>query len=82
MLPPPMFPPVKTAQGDFAVNTSAPLSKWLVLKQFKSQAACKKKLKTMAEFYRCVSSNDPALKPTPTPAAAPSTAASVTKQKK
>ena len=62
MLPPPMFPPVKTAEGDFAVNSKAPLSQWLTLKKLNSQSECKAKLKTMPSFYRCVSSDDPALK--------------------
>ena len=73
MLPPPVFPPVKTADGDFAVNSKAPLSQWLTLKKLSSQSACKAKLKTMPSFYRCVSSDDPALKRAAKPKSAPST---------
>ena len=74
MLPPPMFPPVKTAGGDYAVNSKAPLSQWLTLKKLDSQSQCKAQLKTMPSFYRCVSSDDSALKKTAVkPKSAPST---------
>ncbi len=73
MLPPPVFPPVKDASGDYAVNSKAPLSQWLTLKKLGSESACKAELKTMAPFYRCVSSGDPALKRASRPKSAPST---------
>ena len=61
------------AGGDFAVNSKAPLSQWLTLKKLSSQSECKAKLKTMPSFYRCVSSDDPALKRAAKPKSAPST---------
>jgi hypothetical protein len=74
MLPPPIFPPVKTSDGDYAVNSKAPLSQWLTLKKLSSQSECKAKLKTMPSFYRCVSSDDPGLKKTAAkPKSGPST---------
>ena len=74
MLPPPVFPPVKTASGDYAVNSKAPLSQWLTLKKLESQGQCKAQLKTMPSYYRCVSSDDPALKKSAAkPKSAPST---------
>ena len=72
MLPPPVFPPVKTADGDYAVNSKAPLSQWLTLKKLGSQSECKAQLKTMPSFYRCVSSDDAALKRAAKPKSAPS----------
>lgn len=73
MLPPPIFPPVKDASGDYAVNGKAPLSQWLTLKKLGSEGACKTELKTMPSFYRCVSSDDPKLKRAARPKSAPST---------
>ena len=73
MLPPPVFPPIKTADGDYAVNSKAPLSQWLTFKKLGSQGECKAQLKTMPSFYRCVASNDPALKRAANPKSAPST---------
>jgi hypothetical protein len=50
-----------------------PLSQWLTFKTFKSEEACKARLKTMQPFYKCVSSDDPALKKkAPAAAGAPS----------
>lgn len=73
MLPPPMFPPVKEASGDYAVNAKAPLSQWLAFKKLGSEGACKAELKQMPPYYRCVSSSDPALKRASRPKSAPST---------
>jgi len=38
------------------------VSQWLTFKKLGSQGECKAQLKTMPSFYRCVASNDPALK--------------------
>ena len=73
MLPPPKFPPVKTASGDFAVNVKAPLTQWHTLKTLGSESDCKALLKTKAPYYRCVASDDPALKRASRPKSAPST---------
>jgi hypothetical protein len=73
MLPPPVFPPVKDASGDYKMNTTAPMSQWLKFKTLQSESACKEQLKKMPAFYRCVASDDPALKrPASAPAGAPS----------
>jgi hypothetical protein len=73
MLPPPIMPPVKDASGDYKVNTTAPMSQWLKFKTLKSEDACKAQLKKVQPFYKCVSSDDPALKAhVPAPASAPS----------
>ena len=74
MLPPPIFPPVKDASGNYKMNTTVPLSQWLTFKTFASEEACKAKLKQAPSFYRCISSDDPALKKKAAAAAgAPST---------
>jgi len=73
MLPPPIMPPVKDAAGDYKVNTTAPMSQWLKFKTLKSEDACKAQLKKVQPYYKCVSSDDPALKKhTPAAAGAPS----------
>ena len=73
MLPPPIMPPVKDASGDYKVNTTAPMSQWIKFKTLKSQDACKAQLKKVQPYYKCVSSDDPALKKhTPAAASAPS----------
>ncbi len=73
MLPPPVFPPVKDAAGDYKMNSTAPLSQWLKFKTLKSEEACQAQLKKVQPFYKCVSSDDPALKAhVPAPAGAPS----------
>ena len=74
MLPPPVFPPVKDAGGDYKMNTAAPMSQWIKFKAFKSEQACKAQLKEVQPFYKCVASDDPALKAhaAPVPASAPS----------
>ena len=73
MLPPPVYPPVKEASGDYKMNITAPMSQWLKFKTLKSEGACKAQLKKVQPFYKCVSSDDPALKPHhPATAAAPS----------
>ena len=73
LMPPPVFPPVKGASGDYKMNLTAPMSQWLTFKTLKSEDACKAKLKKVQPFYKCVSSDDPALKKhTPAAASAPS----------
>jgi hypothetical protein len=76
MLPPPVFPPVKDASGEYKMNSAAPMSQWVKFKTLESEHACKAQLKEMPSFYKCVKSDDPALKP-PAQAAAggPSTGA-------
>jgi hypothetical protein len=73
MLPPPVFPPVKDADGNYAVNPKAPLPQWLTFQKYSSQGDCKERKKTMPSYYRCVASNDPALKRASRPKSAPST---------
>jgi hypothetical protein len=74
MLPPPVFPPVQDAKGEYQMNATAPITQWLKLKTLKSEKECKTQLKKMPAFYRCFASNDPVLKSTPkTAAGAPST---------
>ena len=74
MLPPPVFPPIKEASGNYKMNTAAPLSQWLKLKTLDSEDACKAQLKKMPSFYKCIASYDTALKPPARAAAsAPST---------
>ncbi len=73
MLPPPVFPPVKDASGDYKMNSAAPMSQWIKFKTLKSEGACKAQLKKMQPFYKCVASDDPALKgPAHSPVGAPS----------
>ncbi len=73
MLPPPVFPPVKDASGDYKMNTTAPMSQWIKFKTLESEAACKAQLKKVQPFYKCVPSDDPALKkPARAAAGAPS----------
>jgi hypothetical protein len=62
MLPPPIFPPVKDSSGHYKMNNTAPLSQWLTFKTLPSEEACKAQLKKVQPFYRCISSDDPALK--------------------
>jgi hypothetical protein len=62
MLPPPVFPPVKDAAGNYEVNSGAPMSQWIKFKTLGSEAGCKARLKKMPSFYKCVKSDDPALK--------------------
>ncbi len=62
MLPPPVFPPVKDASGNYQVNSGAPMSQWIKFKTLGSEAGCKARLKKMPSFYKCVKSDDPALK--------------------
>ena len=72
MLPPPVYPPVKDASGDFKMNTKAPLTQWITFKKLDTEAACKAKLKTVQPFYKCVSSDDSRLiKAEPKAAGAP-----------
>src|SRR5258708_35230346 len=73
MLPPPVFPPVKDAAGDYKMNSTAPLSQWLKFKTLKSEEACRAQLKKVQPFYKCGPSDDPALQAhVPAPAGAPS----------
>lgn len=74
MLPPPVMPPVKDAAGDFKMNTTAPTFQWIKFQTYKTQHGCEDALKQMPSFYKCIASNDPALKkPAHAEAAAPST---------
>ncbi len=71
MLPPPVFPPVQDASGNYKMNTAAPMSQWLKFKTLDSEAACQAQLKKVQPFYKCVKSDDPALTASaPAPAAA------------
>jgi len=62
MLPPPVMPPVKDTSGNYQVNSAAPMSQWLKFKTFESEHGCKAQLKKMQPYYKCVKSDDPALK--------------------
>ena len=73
MQPPPIFPPTKDASGNYAVNARAPLSQWLAFKTFGSESDCDAVLKTKPAYFRCVASDDPALKHVAGPKSAPST---------
>jgi hypothetical protein len=75
MLPPPVFPPVKDASGNYQTNGAAPMSQWLKFKTLGSEAACKAQLKKVQPFYKCVKSSDPALTAPAHPAANASTGA-------
>jgi hypothetical protein len=75
MLPPPVMPPVKDAGGDYKMNTAAPMPQWIKYKTYQTQPECNAVLTQMPSFYKCVASNDPALKKSaPAAAGAPSTA--------
>jgi hypothetical protein len=74
MLPPPVFPPVPDASGNYKMNTAAPMSQWLKFKTLESEAACKAQLKKVQPFYKCLASDDPALTASaPAAAGGPST---------
>ena len=74
MLPPPVFPPVQDAAGNYKMNSAAPMSQWLKFKTLESEAACKAQLKKVQPFYKCVRSDDPALTASaPAAAGGPST---------
>jgi hypothetical protein len=70
MQPPPAFPPVQDASGNYKLNSAAPLTQWVHFKTFESEQACVTQLQRMPSFYKCVASYDPALKQ---PAGAPTT---------
>jgi hypothetical protein len=73
LMPPPIFPPVKSASGDYKMNLAAPISQWLKFKTLKSEEACKAQLKKVQPYFKCVASDDPALiHQAPAPAGAPS----------
>jgi len=73
LMPPPVFPPVKDASGDYKMNATAPISQWLKFKTLKSEQACKAQLKKVQPYFKCVASDDPTLKNhAPAPASAPS----------
>jgi hypothetical protein len=73
LMPPPVFPPVKSASGDYKMNIAAPISQWLKFKTLKSEQACKTQLKKVQPYFKCVASDDPALMHhVPAPASAPS----------
>ena len=67
MLPPPMFPPVQDASGNYKMNSTAPISQWLKLKTFSSEESCKAQMKKMQPYYKCIASYDTALKPATPP---------------
>ena len=76
MVPPPVFPPTQDASGNYKTNSAAPISQWRKLSKLESEDACKAqlKLKKTPSSYRCVASDDPALKASaPAAAGAPST---------
>ncbi|HUO04845.1 MAG TPA: hypothetical protein VMU16_06560 [Candidatus Binataceae bacterium] len=67
MLPPPMMPPTQDEHGNFRVDTSAPISRWLIFKALPTKDQCEAQLKGMADYCRCYSSTTPALKGMPPP---------------
>ena len=76
MLPPPVFPPVPDASGNYKMNTAAPMSQWIKFKTLESEDACKAQLKSKKapSSYKCVASDDPALTASaPAAAGGPST---------
>jgi hypothetical protein len=73
LMPPPVFPPVKDASGEYKMNAAAPITQWLKFKTLKSEQACKAQLKKVQPYFKCVASDDPVLKNhAPAPAGAPS----------
>ncbi len=62
MQPPPAFPPVQDAAGNYELTNAAPLTQWVKFKTFESEQACVAQLQRMPPFYKCIASDDPALK--------------------
>jgi hypothetical protein len=75
MMPPPKMPPVKDKSGNYEVNLSLPVSRWVVFSTYRNEAACRGDLKAMPSYFVCIDKNSPALKAasprTTAPAAAP-----------
>ncbi|HVN64891.1 MAG TPA: hypothetical protein VMT58_09660 [Candidatus Binataceae bacterium] len=65
MVPPPMMPLVKDAQGYYKQNPNAPLATWAPFKTFDTQNDCMAAAKDMEVPSRCIASTDPALKGNP-----------------
>ena len=56
MLPPPKLPPVKDKQGNYAVDLTVPVAKWMTYATYANESACRGDLKGMPDYYMCVES--------------------------
>ncbi len=56
MMPPPKMPPVKDSQGNYAVNLTVPVAKWIPYATYANEPACRGDLKGMPEYFVCVDS--------------------------
>jgi hypothetical protein len=56
MMPPPKMPPVKDSQGNFKVDLTVPVSKWLTYATYQNEPACRGDLKGMQDYFVCVDS--------------------------
>ncbi|MGA9725516.1 MAG: hypothetical protein WBQ86_23870 [Candidatus Binatus sp.] len=56
MLPPPKLPPVKDAKGDYQVDLTVPVGKWITYATYRSESACRGDLKSMPDYFACVES--------------------------
>lgn len=58
MMPPPKMPPRKDAHGNFEVNLSVPVTRWLVFATYRNEAACRADLAGKPSYFMCVDSAD------------------------
>ncbi len=56
MLPPPKMPPVKDSHGDYAVDLTVPVGRWLTFATYRNESACRGDLKKMPDYFMCVES--------------------------
>jgi len=54
MMPPPKMPPTRDTHGNFEVNMTVPVTRWLVYGTYRNEAACRGDLKAKPSYFMCV----------------------------
>ncbi|HUY28394.1 MAG TPA: hypothetical protein VMV27_13350 [Candidatus Binataceae bacterium] len=65
MMPPPKMPPVKGKDGNYEVNLTVPVARWIVFATYRNQTACRGDLKQKPSYFVCVEQRKFAAIPAP-----------------
>ncbi|HVA80753.1 MAG TPA: hypothetical protein VNF29_07495 [Candidatus Binataceae bacterium] len=54
MMAPPKMPPVKGKNGNYEVNLTLPVTRWIVFATYRNETACRGDLKQKPNYFVCI----------------------------
>ncbi|MGC1342450.1 MAG: hypothetical protein WA854_08995 [Candidatus Binataceae bacterium] len=62
IMPPPKMPPVKDKNGNYEVDVTTPINKWILFATYRNQDACRGDLKSKPNYFICIDRTNPAFR--------------------